>query len=70
MSENKKIIWEKVMQDYNITYDELLNQVFQISTNALSQQLEERHIEDISVSMGKYELILKKASEKRLVYEH
>jgi len=70
MNENKKVIWEKVMQDYDITYDELLDQIFQVSANALSQQLEEKHINDISVPMGKYELILKKASEKRPVYEH
>lgn len=66
----KKVIWEKVMQDYDISYDELLDQVFQITTNALSQQLEERHIQDIAVPMGEYELILKKAPEKRPVYEH
>lgn len=69
---NNVIDWEKVMENYELTAtpNEFVQQVFTLTTSLLAQQMDSKNINEISVEMGEFELILKRAKSIKKAYNH
>lgn len=69
---SKEIDWEKLIEEYELenSPDEFVQQVFALTTSLMVMQLNEKNADGISVEMGEFELILKRAKPINPKYNH